>query len=145
MEYSPFWQANSFSSGNQETPRIWHSKFRFRPWVRRTKSIPYHLVSWTHTLIFFPRLRLDIPSILFPSRFPATYCKRRHTLTFCSLLLTQTPASVYTSLGKYELDTIWNVRLRLHIASYRLTHRLLLRHEFHLQFKYFGGATEWLT
>jgi hypothetical protein len=47
--------------------------------------------------------------------------------------------------GEIRIRYFWNVWLRLDIASYRLTHRLLLRHDFHLQFKYFGGAAEWLT
>ena len=77
MEQSPSWEANRFSA-SQEIPYIlWKPKAIYRirksppfvPLLTQVNKYMPHATSWKYILILFSRLRLVLPSGLFPSAF----------------------------------------------------------------------------
>jgi len=81
MEQSPLAEANRFSA-IQEIPQfLWNPKLHYRihkcqpPVPMQSQIDPVHNpypTSWRTILILSSHLRLDLPSVLFPSGFPTT-------------------------------------------------------------------------
>jgi len=65
VEQSPSWEAIQFSA-SQEIPRILGN----RKVHYRIHKCPPHPTSWRSIFILSSHLRLDLPSVLFPSGFP---------------------------------------------------------------------------
>ena len=77
MQHSPSWEADRFSPSQEiphilRNPKVHYSihKCLSLSWASPIQSISPHPTSWRSILILSSRLRLGLPSGLFPSGFP---------------------------------------------------------------------------